>query len=187
MVMSKKNQLMATARKLFAQNGFYGTPTAKIAKDAGVSNGILFHYFPTKDHLIKAMYFDVKDRIFDYSLSQVYKGATLKESIYTLWLAAVEWYVENPEDFNFMLQFETSPYYSVETEVSHRHTQLTIELMEKGLEQGVFKNIQPFLLFQIMMKMVETTVQYLQLNSELQEDFAFRNGLFEVAWDAVKK
>jgi hypothetical protein len=38
-----------------------------------------------------------------------------------------------------------------------------------------------------MMKMVETTVQYLQLNSELQEDFAFRNGLFEVAWDAVKK
>jgi len=169
MVMSKKNQLMATARKLFAQNGFYGTPTAKIAKDAGVSNGILFHYFPTKDHLIKAMYFDVK------------------ESIYTLWLAAVEWYVENPEDFNFMLQFETSPYYSVETEVSHRHTQLTIELMEKGLEQGVFKNIQPFLLFQIMMKMVETTVQYLQLNSELQEDFAFRNGLFEVAWDAVKK
>jgi hypothetical protein len=71
--------------------------------------------------------------------------------------------------------------------MSHRHTQLTIELMEKGLEQGVFKNIQAFLLFQIMMKMVETTVEYLQLNSELQEDFAFRNGLFEVAWDAVKK
>ena len=178
---------MATARKLFAQNGFYGTPTSKIARDAGVSNGILFHYFPTKDHLIKAMYFDVKDRIFDYSLSQVYKGATLKESIYTLWLAAVEWYVENPEDFNFMRQFDTSPYYSAETEMSHRHTQLTIELMEKGLDQGVFKNIQSFLLFQIMMNMVETTVEYLHLNSELQEDFAFRNRLFEVAWDACSK
>ena len=74
MGMDKRTKLMLTAKKLFSKHGFYGTATARIAKDAGVSNGILFHYFSTKDKLIEAMYFDVKDRIFHYSLGQIYNA-----------------------------------------------------------------------------------------------------------------
>jgi AcrR family transcriptional regulator len=185
--MDKRTKLMHTAKKLFAENGFYGTATARIAKDAGVSNGILFHYFPTKDDLIRAMYFDVKDRLFEYSLSQVYKGATLKESIYTLWLAAVEWNLENPEDFEFMLQFENSPFYSVELERSHRYVQMNLELAEKGIADGVFKNITPLLLFQVISSLVQTTVRFLRNNEEYQQDFEYKNRLFEMAWDAIRK
>lgn len=178
---------MHTAKKLFADNGFYGTATARIAKDAGVSNGILFHYFPTKDDLIRAMYFDVKDRLFEYSLSQIYKGATLKESIYTLWLAAVEWNLENPEDFEFMLQFENSPFYSIDLERSHRYVQMSLELAEKGIDEGVFKHITPLLLFQVMSSLVQTTVRFLRNNEEYQQDIEYKNRLFEMAWDAIKK
>lgn len=178
---------MHTAKKLFAENGFYGTATARIAKDAGVSNGILFHYFPTKDDLIRAMYFDVKDRLFEYSLSQIYKGATLKESIYTLWLAAVEWNLENPEDFEFMLQFENSPFYSIDLERSHRYVQMSLELAEKGINEGVFKHITPLLLFQVMSSLVQTTVRFLRNNEEYQQDTEYKNRLFEMAWDAIKK
>lgn len=178
---------MHTAKKLFAVNGFYGTATARIAKDAGVSNGILFHYFPTKDDLIRAMYFDVKDRLFEYSLSQIYKGATLKESIYTLWLAAVEWNLENPEDFEFMLQFENSPFYSIDLEKSHRYVQMSLELAEKGISEGVFKHITPLLLFQVMSSMVQTTVRFLRNNETYQQDIEYKNRLFEMAWDAIKK
>jgi AcrR family transcriptional regulator len=185
--MTKKELLMLTARRLFSENGFYGTATARIAKEAGVSNGILFHYFPSKEFLVKALYNDVKDRIFDYSLGQVYKGAMLKESVYTLWLAAVEWYVEHPEEFFFVRQYETSPYYSTETEMAHRHTQLTLELIDKGLEQGVFKTFPAHLLFQIMIKLVYNAAEYIRRNDELLEDFEFRNRLFDVTWDALKK
>ena len=185
--MDKRTKLMHTAKRLFSENGFYGTATARIAKEAGVSNGILFHYFPTKDDLIKAMYFDIKDRIFHYSLGQVYKGATLKESIYTLWLAAVEWNLENPEDFDFMLQFENSPYYSVEIEKSHKYVQMSVELAEKGIEQNVFKHLTPLLLFQLMSSLVDTTVKFLRINPELQTDIEYKNRLFEIAWDAIRK
>ena len=185
--MDKRTKLMHTAKRLFSENGFYGTATARIAKEAGVSNVILFHYFPTKDDLIKAMYFDIKDRIFQYSLGQVYKGATLKESIYTLWLAAVEWNLENPEDFDFMLQFENSPYYSVEIEKSHKYVQMSVELAEKGIEQQVFKHLTPLLLFQMMSSLVDTTVKFLRINPELQSDNEYKSRLFEIAWDAIKK
>ena len=185
--MDKRTKLINTDKHLFSEHGFYGTATARIAKEAGVSNGILFHYFPTKDELIKAMYFDIKDRIFHYSLGQVYKGATLKESIYTLWLAAVEWNLENPEDFDFMLQFENSPYYSVEIEKSHKYVQMSVELAEKGIQQNVFKHLTPLLLFQLMSSLVDTTVKFLRINPELQSDIEYKNRLFEIAWDAIKK
>jgi AcrR family transcriptional regulator len=187
MSMDKRTVLMLTAKRLFAVNGFYGTPTARIAKEAGVSNGILFHYFPTKEALIKAMYFDLKDRLFVYSTSQVYKGATLKESIYTLWLAAVEWNLENPDDFDFMQQFENSPYYSLELEKSHRYVQMSLELAQKGIDEGIFKQVPASLLFQTMSGLVETAVQYLRLFKETQEDTEFKNRLFEMAWDAISK
>ena len=177
---------MQTARELFAKNGFYGTATARIAKEAGVSNGILFHYFPTKEDLIKAMYVDLKDRLFKYSVEQIYKGATLKESIYTLWLAAVEWNLENPDDFLFMQQYENSPYQNEEIEKAHRYVQLSIELSEKGIKEGVFKSLPALLHFRIMSGMVETAVRFLQNNPELLNDVEFRNSLFEMSWDAIK-
>ncbi len=187
MDMDKRTKLMLTAKRLFSKHGFYGTATARIAKEAGVSNGILFHYFSTKDKLIEAMYFDVKDRIFHYSLGQIYKDATLKESFYTLWLAAVEWNLENPEDFDFMLQFENSPFYSLEIEKSHKYVQMTMELAEQGIEQGEFKIVSPLVLVQVVAGLVVTTVKFLRMNEELQQDTEYKHKLFEIVWDAIKK
>jgi AcrR family transcriptional regulator len=185
--MDKRILLMNTALDLFAEHGFYGTATARIAKEAKVSNGILFHYFPTKKDLIYALYNDLKDRIFTYSNEQIYKGATLKESVYTFWLAAVEWYIEHPADFLFIQQFENSPYYTREIEERHRYVQMTKELAENGVEKGVLKPMPSYLIYRTMAGMVETAVRYLRFHPEVQGDVEFKNKLFEMAWDAVRK
>jgi AcrR family transcriptional regulator len=178
---------MLTAKHLFAKKGFYATPTALIAKQAKVSNGILFHYFPTKEALIRAMYFDIKERIFSYAISQIYNGATLKESFYTLWLAAVEWYLESPEDFEFMLQYENSPYFSPKIEREQKYAQLSIDLISQGLEQGLLKHLDPYFVFRLLFGMVDSTVKFLRDNRELENDFEYKTRLFELAWDAIKK
>jgi AcrR family transcriptional regulator len=183
----KKQQLIDTAKNLFSTSGFYGTPTAKIARDAGVSNGILFHYFPTKEDLIHSLYTDIKDDIFHYTLSQVYTGATLKESVYTLWLASVEWYIEHPNDFQFMLQFENSPYFTKEIERSHRYVQMAHTLIEQGMEQGVLKVFDPMFVVRMLSGMVERSVQYLQSEPGAIENGTRQNQLFEMAWDAISK
>ena len=185
--MSKRELLMKTARRLFAENGFYATPTALVAKEAGVSNGILFHYFPTKEILVSSLYQDIKDRIFNYAMTQIYNGATLKESIYTLWLASVEWNLEHPEDFEFMLQFENSPYYNEDVERSQRYVQMNLELIEQGIDQAVFKHFNPLFVARILTSLVETTVKHLNKNQNLIDDFEYKSRLFEMAWDAIKK
>jgi TetR/AcrR family transcriptional regulator len=51
----RRQQLIDAALHLFATNGFRGTTTKSIAQAAGVSEGIIFRYFPTKEDLYTAI------------------------------------------------------------------------------------------------------------------------------------
>lgn len=53
--MKKKEILLNTALKLFAQQGYDATATMAIAKEAGVSEGLLFRHFGNKEGLLKAI------------------------------------------------------------------------------------------------------------------------------------
>ena len=48
----RREQLLAVALKLFCENGYAGTSTRRIAEAAGVTEGLVFHYFPTKEALL---------------------------------------------------------------------------------------------------------------------------------------
>lgn len=47
--------ILDAAERLFAERGFDATPTAGIARAAGVPKGLLFYYFPTKADLLRAL------------------------------------------------------------------------------------------------------------------------------------
>lgn len=49
----KQQDIVAAAEKLFGQRGFTETPTAEIARQAGVTEKTLFKYFPTKQDLMR--------------------------------------------------------------------------------------------------------------------------------------
>lgn len=51
----RKSSIMITALRLFAEKGFHGTTISNIAKEAGVSKGLLYNYFENKDDLIRAI------------------------------------------------------------------------------------------------------------------------------------
>jgi len=42
-----------SALKLFAENGYESTSIAQIAKDAGISKGLMYNYFSSKEDLLK--------------------------------------------------------------------------------------------------------------------------------------
>lgn len=61
----KKNRIIEAGYKLFSEKGYYHTNTAEIAKEAGVSTGIVYRYFSDK----KAIFFESMNRAF-----QVFDG-----------------------------------------------------------------------------------------------------------------
>ena len=62
----KKRQLiMNTALKLFANKGFASTPISLIAKEAGISKGLIYNYFSSKEDLIISIIMDGLQDFFD--------------------------------------------------------------------------------------------------------------------------
>ncbi len=51
----KKENILLSALQLFASDGFNATSTSKVAKHAGVSEGLIFRHFENKDGLLKAI------------------------------------------------------------------------------------------------------------------------------------
>ena len=49
---SRKNLIMDTALELFANNGYHATSISIIAQKAGISKGLLYNYFKSKEKLL---------------------------------------------------------------------------------------------------------------------------------------
>lgn len=60
----KPETILAAALSVFFEEGV-NVSTARIAEAAGVSNGTLFNYFPTKQALIDALYMSIKNDLAD--------------------------------------------------------------------------------------------------------------------------
>ncbi len=52
---ARRNQILTIALEQFIAKGFYGTSTREIAKIAGMSSGLLFHYFKSKEELYECL------------------------------------------------------------------------------------------------------------------------------------
>ena len=52
---ARRAQILEAAVRLFAQYGCDGTATRQIAKALHITEGLIFHYFPTKADLLAAV------------------------------------------------------------------------------------------------------------------------------------
>ena len=63
---SRRQQIMETALELFAQQGYANCSIAQLAKHTGVSKGLMYNYFESKEALLVAIIEDGMREILDY-------------------------------------------------------------------------------------------------------------------------
>ncbi|MFN8073944.1 MAG: TetR family transcriptional regulator [Kineosporiaceae bacterium] len=54
-----RDQILATALRLFREHGYEATTMRRIATEAGVATGNAYYYFPSKQHLVQELYREV--------------------------------------------------------------------------------------------------------------------------------
>ncbi len=59
----KRKLIKSAALELFANEGYYPTSISQIAKNAGISKGLIYNYFESKEELIKEIVFDGFDEV----------------------------------------------------------------------------------------------------------------------------
>jgi TetR/AcrR family transcriptional regulator, fatty acid metabolism regulator protein len=52
----KRRLILDAAIRVFAEHGYHGARVGDIAKDAGVAHGLLYHYFASKDDVLRTIF-----------------------------------------------------------------------------------------------------------------------------------
>jgi AcrR family transcriptional regulator len=109
-VIDKRSAILNTALDLLVEHGFHNTPMSLIAREAGVSAGIIYHYFESKEELILELYREVKQKIINLILEADFQKKNGLEALNHVWLNTYHYYASHPKETLFLEQFENSPY-----------------------------------------------------------------------------
>jgi TetR/AcrR family transcriptional regulator, fatty acid metabolism regulator protein len=52
----KRKLILDAAIRVFAEHGYHGSRVGDIAEDAGVAHGLLYHYFASKDEVLRTIF-----------------------------------------------------------------------------------------------------------------------------------
>jgi AcrR family transcriptional regulator len=106
----KREAILQAMLELVAERGFHDAPMSLVATRAGTSAGIIYHYFPSKDELIHALYLDVKAKLGRSLIEGQVAGMPAEQAFKKVWINAYRFYRTHEQEMKFLDQFENSPY-----------------------------------------------------------------------------
>ncbi|MBU0986796.1 MAG: TetR/AcrR family transcriptional regulator [Proteobacteria bacterium] len=91
--MSRKDDILDAAVILFAENGYYATPTSAVAKKAGVAEGLIYHHFKNKAGILAHIFTELSEVYIRETEVLIKKAASGLDAL----LAAVRFHFEFAE------------------------------------------------------------------------------------------
>jgi AcrR family transcriptional regulator len=110
----KRSAILAAATHLIVTYGL-SAPTMGIAKEAGIPNGSLFTYFPTKSELFNQLYLELKSEMAVAATEGVQEGEFSRERFFHVWRNWTHWAVCFPEKRKALTQLNVSDAITLET------------------------------------------------------------------------
>lgn len=105
---ASKEKIRATAMELFMKQGYYATSISDIAKQAGISKGLLYNYYKGKEELLSEM---VEARIKEVVevMEEAFTLNTPREQLEHIINGAIDNIHQKPEVHRFYLHLQTQP------------------------------------------------------------------------------
>jgi AcrR family transcriptional regulator len=183
----KQELIFQAALKLFVEYGFHGTPTSKIAQEAGVSNGTLFHYFKTKDELIIALYTRIKKQMSCDIEANVELEKSFETIFKQLMLRSLYWAMDHQTEFYFVQQFHMSPFKSLisSDEINEQIKRYSL-LLKAAIDAKIIKPMPVELLYSLINMHIFGIYQYLTFNHIPENDYRIIiHEAYELLWDMI--
>lgn len=174
-----REKILSAALDLFTRFGVDATPTARISKEAGVSTGTLFHYFPDKHTLVNQLYLAIKREMSEAIRASDDPGETPRQRLVLCMRGYIAWGIENPGKVRFLDQFYNSP--SIGDDVNkeiHEEFAWMLVLVGDAVREGVLPDLPPEF-FGILFTRVASGILTLITSGEsgMTQDEIIDNGL----------
>ena len=182
----KKNAILLSTLDLIKEFGFHGTPVSKIAKRAGVAAGTIYHYFPSKDHLILELHGLIKSRMTDAMFKEVDCKKEYKVQFFEGWMNLCKYFINNSSALIFIEQFNSSPFAKVapekETKASVNKFQ---DFFQSGMDKGYLKKMEYRLIASVVFGCITATARY-HITGKYDYNDKDLCEIANILWDGIK-
>jgi AcrR family transcriptional regulator len=157
----KRSAILAAATYLIVAQGL-GAPTMGIAKEAGISNGSLFTYFPTKADLFNQLYLELKREMAAAAMEDVRANEFLREHFFLVWRNWTNWAVAFPEKRRVLAQLGVSDAITPETHAAaHKVMRPLGEVMERCRVAGPMSKVPMNFYSRLVNAVAEGTMDFM--------------------------
>ena len=142
---------MAAALRCFVERGFHGTAMPKIAKEAGVAAGTIYHYFDSKDELVNALFRHWKTTVAQRVFTTFPADAGAREQFRAMWHEMIDFAREEPDAFAFIELHNHASYLDAESKaVDQQLKAFAGGVIELAQINGLLKPLDPTLLMELV-------------------------------------
>lgn len=176
----KRDALLEAASDLVAQLGT-GASTAKIAKAAGVSEGTLFTYFPSKDDLLNDLFVEIESELAETMLGPYPTEASARDRLFIVWSRLIEWGLHHSTARKALRQLKVSDRVTAE---SHKRCHVMFQEARSIVELCLAGHAAPervaFYIDTILFDLADTTINAIAAKPKERE--AIRLAGFDLFW-----
>ncbi|HTA58004.1 MAG TPA: TetR/AcrR family transcriptional regulator [Candidatus Baltobacteraceae bacterium] len=183
----KRNAILDSATRLFAERGLTAAPTSEISRRADIAEGTLFTYFKTKDELINSLYREIKLELADAMMSDFPRKKNLRARLRHVWDRYVNWGIANPRQRKVLGQLLVSEMLTKESREAGSAPFVEYQTMIRdAIEQRVFRNDLPEeLISKALGAMVEATIDLTMANPSKANKY--RDSGFQMFWAGITR
>lgn len=138
----KYQRILEAAIKVFAEQGFFQSTIAQIAREAGVADGTIYLYFKNKDDIL-VQFFNYKAKlVFDGFREEVNKADNAVDKLRNLIRRHLAEF-QRDRNMAILYQFETHQSSRLAEEqikeMSNMYLDIVAEIMEQGQQEGLIR------------------------------------------------
>ncbi len=104
----RKSQILEAALHVFARDSYHGASISSVAKKAGISKGLIYNYFKSKEEILISLVVDVFDEVMDQLDLDLGEPLT-KETFIQVIDKSVDEVVKNPERWKLYMSLSFQP------------------------------------------------------------------------------
>ncbi len=134
----KKDIILETAARLFAQNGYARTSTVALAQEAGVAEGTIFRHFKSKEELFIALILRLREKMLHdiYQYLDQHEHEIGIDKVFSVIRAVYGFVVNNNADFALILR-DAPGCYGEPNSKAFEHMRELFKLLEEKLNTAI--------------------------------------------------
>jgi len=181
----KRKAILASAMELIREHGFQGAPMSLIARHAGVACGTIYHYFSSKDDVIREIFRQVHLELAAEVFGARDSSLSFRDQFFRECQKLYAYYLEHPSVLHFIELYKNSPYFRETEEEQNQFLANFVDFFDCGKSEGEVKNLNSFLFAPLVLGSVSSMAKVHNAGRRFYSDKDFID-IISLVWDGIK-